>query len=51
LNPRLRNLMVRKWSTVPISLSYTTPRPRSQFPLVVRDHTHESESTRIFFPD
>jgi hypothetical protein len=25
LNPRLRGLMVRKWSTVPISLSYTTP--------------------------
>jgi hypothetical protein len=25
LNPRLRSLMVRKWSTVPISLSYTTP--------------------------
>jgi hypothetical protein len=26
LNPRLRNLMVRKWSMVPISLSYTTPQ-------------------------
>jgi hypothetical protein len=25
LNPRLCSLMVRKWSTVPISLSYTTP--------------------------
>jgi hypothetical protein len=24
-NPRLCSLMVRKWSTVPISLSYTTP--------------------------
>jgi hypothetical protein len=24
LTPRLRSLMVRKWSTVPISLSYTT---------------------------
>jgi hypothetical protein len=26
LNPRLCSLMVRKWSTGPISLSYTTPR-------------------------
>ena len=25
LNPRLCSMMVRKWSTVPISLSYTTP--------------------------
>jgi hypothetical protein len=25
LNPRLCTLMVRKWSTGPISLSYTTP--------------------------
>jgi hypothetical protein len=25
LNPRLCSLMVRKWSTGPISLSYTTP--------------------------
>jgi hypothetical protein len=31
LHPRLRSLMVRKWSTGPISLSYTTPYTLSKF--------------------
>jgi hypothetical protein len=36
--PRLRNLMVRKWSTVPISLSYITPPtpPKHGAPLGAR---------------
>jgi septal ring factor EnvC (AmiA/AmiB activator) len=38
LNPRLCSLMVRKWSTVPISLSYTTPGLRLTHPWLRLTH-------------
>jgi hypothetical protein len=40
LNPRLPSLMVRKWSTGPISLSYTTPSHRCCPQRLA--HTHSS---------